>query len=211
MPERRGEKPKIREIIVVEGRYDKNTVAQAVDALILETGGFGAFRDGELIALLRRLGQARGVILLTDSDGAGFLIRGKLAGMLPGTAVKHAYIPDVPGRERRKRARSRAGLLGVEGMGREVLVQALRDAGATFAEENAAPARNPDVITKADMYALGLTGTPNAAARRETLLTELALPKLLSANALLAVLNALFTRETFFALAERVLKAAPTI
>ncbi len=194
-------KPRIREAIVVEGRYDKNTVSQAVEAVILETGGFGVFSDGEKLALLRRLAEKRGVIILTDSDGAGFVIRSYLKGALPMNKVKQAYIPDVPGKERRKRTASREGKLGVEGMSPEVILQSLRRAGATFEGENpefpepelSGPERPP--ITKADLYEWGLTGTQDASERRKTLLRRLNLPEKLSANALLEVLNALYDRE----------------
>lgn len=197
-------KPRIREAIVVEGRYDKNTVSQAVEAVILETDGFGVFSDGEKLALLRRLAEKRGVIILTDSDGAGFVIRSYLKGALPmgklpRDKVKQAYIPDVPGKERRKRTASREGKLGVEGMSPEVILQSLRRAGATFEGENpehSEPERSDGPpITKADLYEWGLTGTQDASERRRTLLRRLELPEKLSANALLEVLNALYGRE----------------
>ena len=185
---------RIREAIVVEGRYDKNTLAQVVDTVILETSGFGVFKDGEKLALLRRLARQRGLIVLTDSDGAGFLIRSYLKGAIPGEQVKHAYIPDVRGKERRKRAPGKEGKLGVEGMPPRVLEEALRRAGATFLDEGASEARNGS-LTKADLFALGLTGAPDSAARRRALLRRLDLPEHMSANALLTVLNALCTRE----------------
>ena len=130
---------KIREVIVVEGRYDKNTLSQVVDATILETKGFGIFKDKAQLRLLRRAAQARGLIVLTDSDGAGFVIRNYLRGVLPPERVKHAYIPDVPGKERRKAAPGKEGKLGVEGMSPELLLEALRRAGATVEGETAAP------------------------------------------------------------------------
>ena len=130
---------KIREAIVVEGRYDKNTLSQVVDTVIVETGGFGVFRNEEKVALLRRLARQRGLIVLTDSDGAGFVIRNFLKGSIPPDQVKHAYIPDRPGKERRKRHPGKEGKLGVEGMRPEVLEQALRRAGATFLEGGGAP------------------------------------------------------------------------
>ena len=122
---------RIREAIIVEGRYDKNTLAQIVDAPILETSGFGIFHDSQRLALLRRLAETRGIIVLTDSDGAGFVIRNYLRGAIDPAQVKHAYIPDVAGKERRKRTASKEGKLGVEGMRPEVLLEALRRAGAT--------------------------------------------------------------------------------
>ena len=187
---------RIREAIVVEGRYDKNTLSQLVDTVIIETSGFGIFKDKERLALLRRLAEKRGLIVLTDPDGAGFVIRGHLRGSLPPDRVKHAYVPDIYGKERRKRQGGKEGKLGVEGMRPEVLEAALRRAGATFldeAGEKAAPAGRP--ITKADFVALGLSGGPDSGEKRRALLQRLELPEHLSPNAMLEVLNALFTRE----------------
>lgn len=188
---------RIQEAIVVEGRYDKNTLSQLVDTVILETSGFGVFQNAELVALLRRLARTRGLIVLTDSDGAGFLIRGHLKSALPAQGVKHAYIPDVPGKERRKRAPGKEGKLGVEGMSPAVLEEVLRRAGATFLEEPAGGSVPKEPITKADLYLLGLSGTPDSARRRSALLRHLDLPEHMSANALLPVLNALYDREAF--------------
>ena len=182
---------RIREAIIVEGRYDKNTLAQIVDAPILETSGFGIFHDSQRLALLRRLAETRGIIVLTDSDGAGFVIRNYLRGAIDPAQVKHAYIPDVAGKERRKRIASKEGKLGVEGMRPE----ALRRAGATIEGEDALPPGTR--ITKADLYAAGLTGGPDSRAARQRLLAQLDLPERLSTNALLEVLNALMTREAF--------------
>ena len=190
---------RIQEAIVVEGRYDKNTLAQIVDTVIVETHGFGIFKDREQLALLRRLAEKRGLIILTDPDGAGFVIRGHLKGALPPERVKHAYVPGLQGKERRKRQGGKEGVLGVEGMRPEVLETALRRAGATFLDEDAplSSARRP--ITKADLFALGLSGGAGAAERRQALLRALELPKHLSPNALLEVLNALYTYEEFCA------------
>ena len=189
-------KRRVREVIVVEGRYDKNALSQVVDAAILETRGFGIFKDRDMAAYLRRLAGERGVILLTDSDGAGFLIRNHLRGILPPGSVKHAYIPDVCGKERRKRTPGKEGKLGVEGMPPAVLLQALERAGATF-EDAAAPAAGGAPLTKADLMEAGLVG-PGSTARRAALLQRLELPECLSANGLLEALNLLYTRETFF-------------
>lgn len=191
---------KIKEAIVVEGRYDKNTLAQQVDTLILETSGFGIFKNKEQVALLRRLAQRQGLIILTDSDGAGFLIRGHLKGLLPTDQVKHAYIPDLYGKETRKRAPSKEGKLGVEGMRPMVLEEALRRAGATFLEEAAAKPGVERAICKADFYAAGLSGGPGAAEKRALLLKYLELPEHMTANALLQVMNALYTLPEFTSL-----------
>lgn len=190
---------KIREAIVVEGRYDKNTLSQLVDTVILETSGFGIFKDAERLALLRRLAERRGLIVLTDPDGAGFVIRNFLKGSIPPEQVKHAYVPDVYGKERRKRQGGKEGKLGVEGMRPEVLEQALRRAGATFLEEATAPAAPRRAITKADLFADGLSGGPDSARRRQALLKALELPERLTANALLEVLNSLYSYEEYAA------------
>ena len=185
---------RIREAIVVEGRYDKNTLSQLVDTVIVETGGFGIFKDRERLALLRRLAEKRGLIVLTDPDGAGFVIRNRLRGSIPAEWVKHAYVPDIYGKERRKRQGGKEGKLGVEGMRPQVLEAALRRAGATFLDEEAGePPRRP--ITKAELFALGLSGGPGAAERRRALLRSLELPERLSPNAMLGVLGALYTYE----------------
>lgn len=186
----------VKEVIVVEGRYDRNTLSQVFDAVIVETSGFGVFNDREKLALLRRLAEARGLVVLTDSDGAGFVIRNFLKGAIDPALVKQAYIPDIAGRERRKRAPSKEGKLGVEGMEPAVLLEALRRAGATFLDEAAeAPAGTP--ITKADLYEWGLSGGPDSREKRLALLKTLNLPSHMSANALLEALNLLYTKETF--------------
>lgn len=188
------DKPRIKEAIIVEGRYDKNTLSQVVDALILETGGFGVFKDSEKLALFRRMAEKHGLIILTDSDGAGFVIRNHLKGAIDPSLVKHAYIPDRQGKERRKRTPGKEGKLGVEGMRPEVLLDVLRRAGATFLDgDSAADASTP--LTKADLFALGLTGRPDSGARRAALLKQLDLPEHLTANALLDVLSALYSKE----------------
>lgn len=190
-------KPKIQEVIVVEGRYDKNTLLQAVDATVVETGGFGIFSDREKLAFFRRLAEKRGIIVLTDSDGAGFLIRNHLKGALPKERVKQAYIPDIPGKERRKRKAGKEGKLGVEGMEPQVLIEALRRCGATFEDEERHPAG--PAITKADLLEKGLIGS-GSVGRRQELLEKLKLPARLTANGLLEALNVLMTREEFEAL-----------
>lgn len=190
---------KVREVILVEGRYDKNTLRQLVDAPILETKGFGIFKNRQMQAYLREVAQKRGVIILTDADGAGFVIRNFLKGILPKEQVKHAYIPDVYGKERRKAAPGKEGKLGVEGMKPETLLEALRRAGATLEGEASAP-RNE--ITKLDLYEAGLTGGANSAAKRKALLDKLRLPERLSANGLLEALNLIYTKESFLAILE---------
>ncbi|MDD5906260.1 MAG: DUF4093 domain-containing protein [Clostridiales bacterium] len=190
-------KKKVKEVIVVEGRYDKNALLQVVDAVIVETGGFSVFNNGEKLALLRRLAQKRGLILLTDSDGAGFVIRRYLKGAIPPEQIKQAYIPDVAGKERRKRKAGKEGKLGVEGMTPAVLLDTLRRAGATFeGEENTVPDAH---ITKADLLDKGLIG-PHSAEKRQALLKKLDLPAHLTPNAMLEALNLLLTQAEFDAL-----------
>lgn len=190
-------KPKIREVIVVEGRYDKNALSQVVDAAILEVGGFAVFHDGEKAVYLRTLAEKRGVILLTDSDGAGFLIRSHLKGILPPETVKQAYIPDVYGKERRKKKGGKEGKLGVEGMTPDVLLDALRRAGATFEGEDDGP--HHAGLTKADLLEKGLIGA-NSTDKRLALQKRLGLPARLTANGLLEALDILLTRQEFDAL-----------
>ena len=217
------DKVKIKEALVVEGRYDKNTLAQIVDAPIFVTNGFGIFKDPDRLALLRAAAEKRGLIVLTDADGGGLVIRNHLRGAIDPALVKHAYIPDVFGKERRKAAPGKEGKLGVEAMPPEVLIAALRNAGATFLDEGpvtshqssgsglqspgnmeqttgvgTALCRPPDLITKTDLYELGLSGRPDSKEKRRALQKRLGLPEHLSANALLTALNCIMTREELF-------------
>lgn len=188
-------KPRIREVLVVEGRYDKNTLAQIVDAVIIPLGGFSVFRDREKLHLLRRLAEERGLIVLTDSDGAGFVIRGYLKGALPKDRVKQAYIPDIAGKERRKRVPGKEGKLGVEGMKPAVLLEVLRRCGATFEAQPPDPEGIRTPVTKADLVEWGLSGGPDSAVQRKQLLRRLDLPEYLTANGMLEALNLLYSRE----------------
>ncbi len=184
---------RIKEVIVVEGRYDKNTLSQIVDATILQTNGFGIFKDKQQLSLLRQAAEKRGLIILTDSDGAGFVIRNFLKGAIDPKQVKQAYIPDIFGKERRKAAPGKEGKLGVEGMRPEVIVEALRRAGATFLGEADQSPRGG--MTKADMMELGLSGWDGSAALRGKLMKHLNLPEKMSPNAMLEALNLLYTRQ----------------
>ena len=188
----------VREVIVVEGRYDKNTLRQVVDAVIIETSGFGIFNDAEKRKLLQTMAEARGLIVLTDSDGAGFVIRNYIRGCVDPKLVKHAYIPDICGKERRKSAPSREGKLGVEGMKPQVLLDALMRAGATFDDEE--NKKTAPRISKADMYARGLSGREGSAEKRAQLIKQLGLPERLTADGLLDVLNATMSREEFLSI-----------
>ena len=183
---------KIKEAIVVEGRYDKNTLSQIVDAPILETAGFGIFKDKQQMALLRRVAENRGLIVFTDSDGAGFVIRNHIKSVIPAKFLKHAYIPDIYGKERRKSAPGKEGKLGVEGMRPETILEALRRAGATMEGEAAAPQNQ---ITKQDLTELGLSGGADSSAKRLALLKKLDLPEHMSTNALLQAVNLFYTLD----------------
>ena len=188
----------VREVIVVEGRYDKNALSQVVDAVIIETSGFGIFNDAEKRKLLQTMAEARGLIVLTDSDGAGFVIRNYIKGCVDPKLVKHAYIPDIYGKERRKSAPSREGKLGVEGMKPQVLLDALIRAGATVDDEETK--KTAPRISKADMYARGLSGREGSAEKRAQLIKQLGLPERLTADGLLDVLNATMSREEFLSI-----------
>ena len=184
------EKPRIEQVILVEGKYDAAKLADLVDALILPVGGFAVFTQDETKALIRKLGAQRGLIVLTDSDAAGFRIRAYLNKLAQGLPVANAYVPAVPGRERRKKAPSKEGLLGVEGVPADEILRALETAGAT-----ARPRRQGREITYADLYELGVSGTPDSARRRRDLLQALGLPPRLSKKAMREVLNTLYTYE----------------
>ena len=192
---------KIKEAIVVEGRYDKNTLAQIVDAPILETSGFGIIKDKQQLKLLRKVAQSRGLIVFTDSDGAGFVIRNFLKGAIESKYLRHAYIPDIPGKEKRKSAPGKEGKLGVEGMTPQIILDALRKAGATvLGEETVRTAGN---ITKQDMMELGLSGGQNSSELRKRLMKKLDLPEHMSANALLQAVNLLYTLDELRALIQQ--------
>ena len=186
------EKLNLKQAVVVEGRYDINALKRVCGSLIIETGGFRIFSDKEKLALLRRLALERGLIILTDSDPAGFVIRNHLRGALGDGDIRHAYIPELSGKERRKRAPSKLGLLGVEGMEDEIIIEALKRVGT----QDDLP-RNPEKITKAELYEAGLSGRDYSARRRAKLLAAAGLPSSMSANAMLEALNLFYTREEF--------------
>ncbi len=190
---------RIKEAIVVEGRYDKNTLSQIVDTTIFETSGFGIFKDKQRLSMLRRVAEKRGLIVFTDADGAGFVIRNHIKSAIPGQYLKHAYIPDIYGKERRKAAPGKEGKLGVEGMTKEILLEALRRSGATMEGEDFAPTPQ---ITKQDMVALGLSGGADSTAKRLKLLIKLDLPERMSSNAMLQAINLLYTLEELTAIVE---------
>ena len=183
---------RVRQAIVVEGKHDVIRVHSAVDAVVVPTDGFRIFKDQEKMAMLRRLAQVRGLIVLTDSDSAGGVIRNHLLSCIPAEQLKQAYIPPVAGKERRKSAPSKEGLLGVEGMDAATVIAALERCGATFEDEDT-PVHRSLGLTKADWMALGLSGTADSAARRLRLAEALGVPAYLSANRLLELVNTTVT------------------
>lgn len=191
---------KIREAIVVEGKYDKNTLSQIVDAPIFQTDGFQIMKDTQQLLLLRAVAQKRGLIIFTDSDGAGFVIRNYLKGAIAPEYLKHAYIPDIYGKERRKSTPGKEGKLGVEGMTSDVILQCLRRSGATIEGETQEVSCNE--LTKQDMALLGLSGGKDSKAMRLKLQKKLNLPAHMSSNALLQALNLLYTKEEILQLME---------
>ncbi len=188
----------LRQAVVVEGKYDKIRLSSLIDAPILVTNGFRIFHDREQMALLRRLARQDGLLILTDSDTAGFRIRNYLKSAIPQGKLFHAYIPEILGKEPRKKQPSKEGTLGVEGMDRQILIEALQKSGVLFTEQP-----KPDPVTRLDFYEAGLSGSPDSSAKRLFLLRELGLPKYLSAGALLQAVNALMTRAEFLALVQR--------
>ena len=191
---------KIKEAIVVEGRYDKNTLSQILDATILETSGFGIFKNKEQMALLRKVAEVRGLIVFTDADGAGFVIRNHIKSAIPGKYLKHAYTPDILGKERRKAAPGKEGKLGVEGMTRNVILESLRRAGATFEGETSE--KTAGEITKADLMDLGLYG-PGSADLRAKLIKKLGFPEKISTNGFLQAVNLLYTNHELTTIVEK--------
>lgn len=184
---------KLKQAVVVEGRYDKNTLSQLIDAPIFETNGFGIMKNKAMLDFLRAVAEKRGLIILTDSDGAGFVIRNYLKGALPKEKVLHAYVPDIYGKEHRKDHPGKEGKLGVEGMSPEILLQALKNAGAE-AENTDTPDRR---ITKTDLFLAGLSGASESAKKRKQLQTELRLPEHLGSNAFLDAVNLMMSRKEF--------------
>lgn len=190
---------KIKQAIIVEGKYDKIRLSNLVDAMIIPTNGFELYKNKETAELIKMLSKKTGIIILTDSDSAGFQIRSRLRNITRGGEVINVYIPDIIGKERRKRSPSAEGKLGVEGVDDEILLEAFRKAGV-FAEERTVP---KDPITKAALMECGLVGGENSAEKRTKLQRSLGLPVRLSANMLMEILNVMYSREEFFAELEK--------
>lgn len=184
---------KLKEAVIVEGRYDKILLRGFIDAPIIETGGFRVFKDKEKQNLIRKLSETRGIIVMTDSDSAGFVIRNFLKGIVSSDKIKHCYIPQIKGKEKRKQEVSKEGFLGVEGLDEKTIAEALKKSGVDACEESSLV--EFEEITKADFYELGLSGKENSAKLREKLLKKLGMPTYLSANAFLAVLNCFYSKK----------------
>ena len=193
---------KIKEAVIVEGKYDKIRLSSLIDALIITTDGFGIFRDKEKMNMLRRLAQTRGLLVITDSDSAGFVIRNHLRSCIPPEQIKHAYIPDVFGKERRKASPSKEGKLGVEGISQQIIEKAIIASGAHCSSEAGIITKSGD-ITKTDLFIYGLSGGENAAEKRARLKAHLDLPSNMTANLLLDTLNCLMTRDEFIDICEK--------
>ncbi len=183
---------KLKQAVIVEGRYDKIKLKNIIDAPIIETNGFRIFNDKQRQSLIRQIADKRGILIMTDSDGAGFVIRNFLKGTVDKSKIKNCYIPQLSGKEKRKVHKSAEGFLGVEGVPDEVIIEAVRKSGADIVGEEAQERKE---ITKADLYSLGLTGTENSAQKRKQLLDKLNLPGYLSTNAMLTALNCLYSFE----------------
>lgn len=190
---------KIKEVVVVEGRYDKIKLSGILDAIIIETNGFGIYKDKEKIAFIRRLAEERGVIILTDSDHSGFQIRNYVSSGIPEEKIKHIYIPDIYGKEKRKEKPSKEGKLGVEGMSSALLLDLFSKADVEVSERNI---ENP--ITGYDLFELGIAGKPNAKEKKAKFLRMLDLPEFLSTNSLLSYLNSTMTKEEFRNIASKI-------
>lgn len=187
-------KLELKEAVIVEGRYDKIKLSEIVASPVIETGGFRVFKDKEKQTLIRQIAEKRGILVMTDVDSAGFVIRNFLRGIVPEDQIKHAYIPTVQGKESRKAEPSKEGKLGVEGIDREKLIESIRKSGAQIVGEEASISAE---ITKADFYNYGLSGREDSARLRKAILKALGLPEYLTANAMIAALNCLFTKEEF--------------
>ena len=194
---------KVKEAVIVEGKYDKIKLSSIIDGLIIETRGFQIFSDKKQMDLIRRLADTRGILVLTDSDGAGFVIRNYLTGAIAPDKIKHAYIPDILGKEKRKEKASKEGKLGVEGVSVKIILDALNRAGVVCGSDEMPTGRK---ITKTDLYLAGLSGGENSAQKRQELLTKLSLPAHLAPNSLIGVLNSIMSYDEFSELLDKLFK-----
>lgn len=194
----------VKQAVIVEGKYDKIKLSSIIDGVIIPTDGFNVFKNKETLALIRYFAETTGIIILTDSDAAGFKIRSFLKGAVGKGEILNVYVPDIFGKERRKTAPSKEGKLGVEGMEKEIILEAFRKAGIVAEEDGEQSQREP--ITKLDLYECGLSGGKNSSAMRKKLLAELKLPELLTASGMVAILNTMMSRQELFVLAEKINK-----
>lgn len=193
------EKIKLSQAVIVEGKYDKIKLSNILDAFIIETNGFAIFKDKKKLAFIKKLARERGIIVLTDSDHAGFMIRNYISSGVPKDSIINVYIPDIFGKEKRKDAPSKEGKLGVEGMTKDVILDALDKAGVTSQR-----VENTDPVTNFDLYDLGLSGTPNAKQNKKALLKKLDLPEFLSTNSLLSCINNMMTKEELYSIMKEI-------
>ena len=195
------DKIRLQETVIVEGRYDKIQLSGLIESPIIETGGFRVFKDKEKQRLIRKVAQRRGILVMTDVDSAGFVIRNFLRGIVDSENILHAYIPTVKGKEKRKPEASKEGILGVEGIDRDKLLDSIRQSGAHILNDVESFAENRSSlrseITKMDFFDYGLNGCENAAQHREEVLSSLGLPRYLTVNAMVAAINCLFTKDEF--------------
>lgn len=185
---------KLKQTVIVEGKYDKITLENIIDALIIKTDGFAIFKDKAKCDLIRKTALKNGIIVMTDSDSAGSVIRGYIKKIVGNCEIINVYVPSIKGKEKRKTAPSKEGFLGVEGMSEEVILKALEKSGV-LAQTNV---QKREKITKTDMFCFGLSGNENSAENRKKLLKELELPENLSPNAMLDVLNNFYSKEEFY-------------
>ena len=186
------EKLSLKEVVIVEGKYDKIRLQSVISSPIITLNGFRIFKDKEAQTLIRKLAASRGILIMTDVDSAGFVLRNFLKGIVDEKSIKHCYIPVVYGKEKRKRASSKEGKLGVEGVSNQVIIDAVQRCGIEMTET---PNPKGNKITKQDLYALGLSGRSNSAVLRKAVIQKLQLPEHLSANGFLEVVNLLYTTE----------------
>lgn len=186
----------LKEAVIVEGKYDKIKLKNFIDAEIFTTNGFGIFKAKEKVAMLRRIAEQRGLIIITDSDSAGFLIRGHLTSVINPKYVTNVFVPEIKGKEKRKPEASAQGLLGVEGLSERVITDALKRAGVNI--DGTAPTECTEKITHTDLFELGLSGGADSKQKRADLCKELQLPTGMSTNQLLSALNSLYSREELF-------------
>lgn len=191
------DKIKLSEAVIVEGKYDKIKLSNILDAFIIETNGFAVFKDKTKLSFIKKLAKERGIIILTDSDHAGFMIRNYISSGVPKEQIKNVYIPDIFGKEKRKNAPSKEGKLGVEGMTKEVIVEALSKAGITSSKSVCS-----DLVTTVDFYDLGLTGGAGSKAKRKALCKVLDLPEFLSTSSLISCINNFMTKEEFYSVCQ---------